>query len=129
MLDQVRDLTPVVDRLTALLGDDAVRHAPEQLAEFLDPYPLGDPAEFSPGAVVSPGSVEEVQAVVRVANELRVPLWATSRGKNNGYGGASPRLGGCLVVELSRMDPNGILAPGKSGIWPAAMRPSAGGAG
>lgn len=94
----------VIDRLQALLGSDAVRSAPEQLADFLDPYPLGDAAEFAPGAVVAPAGVEEVQAVVRVANELGVALWVTSRGKNNGYGGASPRVAGTVVVELSRMN-------------------------
>jgi 4-cresol dehydrogenase (hydroxylating) len=93
-----------VARFEALLGADAVRSAPEDLAEFLDPYPFGDPAEFAPGAVVSPSSVEEVQAIVRVANELGVPLWPVSRGKNNAYGGASPRLAGAAVVELTRMD-------------------------
>jgi 4-cresol dehydrogenase (hydroxylating) flavoprotein subunit len=93
-----------VARFEALLGADAVRAEPGDLAEFHDPYPLGDPAEFGPGAVVSPSSVEEVQAVVRVANELRVPLWPVSRGKNNAYGGASPRVAGAVVVELTRMD-------------------------
>ncbi|HEY7966181.1 MAG TPA: FAD-binding oxidoreductase [Solirubrobacteraceae bacterium] len=94
----------LISRLEALLGDDAVRHTPEQLAEFLDPYPLGDAAEFAPGAVVSPSSVAEVQAVVRLANELGISLWATSRGKNNAYGGASPRVAGSVVVELTRMN-------------------------
>jgi 4-cresol dehydrogenase (hydroxylating) flavoprotein subunit len=93
-----------VDRFEALLGSDAVRSAPEELVDFLDPYPFGDPAEFAPGAVVSPSSVEEVQGVVRVANELGVPLWTVSRGKNNAYGGASPRVAGSVVVELTRMD-------------------------
>jgi 4-cresol dehydrogenase (hydroxylating) flavoprotein subunit len=93
-----------VARFEALLGADAVRSAPEDLVDFLDPYPFGDQAEFAPGAVVSPSSVEEVQAIVRVANELRVPLWPVSRGKNNGYGGASPRVAGTVVVELTRMN-------------------------
>ena len=91
-----------VERFEALLGSAAVRSAPEDLTEFLDPYPFGDQQEFAPGAVVSPSSVEEVQAVVRLANELRVPLWTVSRGKNNAYGGASPRVAGSVVVELWR---------------------------
>src|SRR5215203_6390136 len=82
------DMTLIADdavsRFEALLGADAVRSGPDDVGDYLDPYPFGDTAEFAPGAVVSPSSVEEVQAVVRIANELRVPLWATSRGKNNG---------------------------------------------
>src|SRR5215218_10724118 len=90
------DMTLIADdavaRFEALLGSEAVRSAPDDLAEFHDPYPFGDSAEFAPGAVVSPSSVEEVQAVVRVANELGVPLWTVARGKNNAYAAASPRV-------------------------------------
>ena len=93
-----------VERFETLLGPGAVRSAPEDLVDFLDPYPFGDPAEFAPGAVVSPSSVQEVQAVVRLANELRVPLWTVSRGKNNAYGGAAPRVAGSVIVELTRMN-------------------------
>jgi 4-cresol dehydrogenase (hydroxylating) len=93
-----------VARFEALLGADAVRSGPDDVGDYLDPYPFGDTAEFAPGAVVSPSSVEEVQAIVRVANELRVPLWTVSRGKNNAYGGASPRVAGSVVVELTRMN-------------------------
>jgi 4-cresol dehydrogenase (hydroxylating) len=93
-----------VARFEALLGSGAVASQPEALADHLDPYPFGDRAEFAPGAVLSPSSVEEVQAIVRVANELGVPLWAVSRGKNNAYGGASPRVAGSVVVELTRMN-------------------------
>lgn len=115
MLSQFGDVERAVDRFRVLLGDGAVRAEAAELSEFLDPYPLGDAAEFAPGAVVSPSSVEEVQAIVRVANELRVPLWATSRGKNNGYGGASPRLAGSVVVELTRM--NRVLEVDEDGAY------------
>jgi FAD binding domain len=49
--------------------------------------------------VVSPASVEEVQAVVRAANKYGVPLSPVATGKNNGYGGAAPRLAGAVVVN------------------------------
>jgi 4-cresol dehydrogenase (hydroxylating) len=45
---------------------------------------------------------------VRLANEHRVPLWTTSQGRNNGYGGSSPRVRGSVVVNLRRM--NRVLA-------------------
>jgi 4-cresol dehydrogenase (hydroxylating) len=48
--------------------------------------------------------VEEVQAVVRIAAEERVSLWPVSRGRNYGYGGASPRVDGSVVLDLHRMD-------------------------
>ena len=44
--------------------------------------------------VVMPETTEQVQAVVRIANEHGVPLWTHSTGRNNGYGGPAPRVGG-----------------------------------
>ena len=46
-----------------------------------------------------PTTVEEVQAVVRVANEHGVPLWTHGRGMNNGYGGPAPRVDGSVIVS------------------------------
>ena len=61
------------------------------------------PATYSPSAAVLPASVEEIQAVLAVANEHRIPIWTVSRGRNYGYGGASPRVRGSIVLDLSRM--------------------------
>ena len=52
----------------------------------------------------SPQTVEEIQAIVRIANEHRVPIWVSGVGKNNGYGGSSPRVRGSVVVNLRRMN-------------------------
>jgi 4-cresol dehydrogenase (hydroxylating) flavoprotein subunit len=49
-------------------------------------------------AAVSPASTEQVQEIVRIANEFGVPLFPISTGKNNGYGGGQPRLSGAVVV-------------------------------
>lgn len=55
--------------------------------------------------LVYPGSVPDVQAIVRLANKHTVPLWVCSIGRNLGYGGAAPRLRGSLIVHLGqRMD-------------------------
>jgi 4-cresol dehydrogenase (hydroxylating) flavoprotein subunit len=47
--------------------------------------------------------VEEVQAVVRIASEHRIPIWPISRGKNLGYGGSAPMTSGSVILDLSRM--------------------------
>jgi 4-cresol dehydrogenase (hydroxylating) len=52
--------------------------------------------------------VEQVQQIVRIANEHKVPLYPISTGKNLGYGGSAPILTGSVVVDLKRM--NRILA-------------------
>jgi len=90
--------------LTGVVGEQHVLRSEEELAEFRDPYSFAGRDEFVPSAVISPGSVEEVQAIVRVANESRIPLWTISQGRNGGYGGAAPRVGGSVVVSLRRMN-------------------------
>jgi 4-cresol dehydrogenase (hydroxylating) flavoprotein subunit len=91
-------------RFSSVVGANAVFHSEADRDLYQDPYPPGDPLEFRPSGAVAPGTVEEVQAVVRIANELRVPLWAVSNGRNLGYGGQAPRVKGSVVLDLSRMN-------------------------
>ena len=100
--------TAVFDRaLTALrrvVGTQWVLATDEDRDTYLDPYATGTGAAHAPSAAVAPASVEELQAVLRVANEFRLPLWPISRGKNLGYGGASPRMPGTMVLDLGRLN-------------------------
>ncbi len=55
-------------------------------------------------AALGPDSVEQVQAIVRIANRYKIPLYSVSTGKNYAYGGASPNLRGSVVLDLKRMN-------------------------
>jgi 4-cresol dehydrogenase (hydroxylating) len=100
------DAGPVgaLEAFVAALGPESVTDSPEALGEFRDPYPPDHWDHNRPGAMVTPRSVEEVQAVVRIANEHRVPLWTFSQGRNNGYGGAAPVVKGSVLVNLREMN-------------------------
>ena len=84
-------LSAAVDGFTAALGSAAVLTSEAELAEFRDPFAHAGWDDYTASAVVMPTTVEEVQAVVRIANEHGVPLWTHRQGRNNGYGG--PRRG------------------------------------
>ncbi|MEZ5893335.1 MAG: FAD-binding oxidoreductase [Parvularculaceae bacterium] len=71
---------------------------------YSDIYAPGPTDEWPPAGAVAPGTVEEVQAVVRLANQHKTPLWPVSRGKNLGYGAAAPRMPGAVVLDLGRMN-------------------------
>ena len=86
-------------RFREVVGDKWVLSSAEELESFKDPYPVGASEAYVPSAVVSPESTEQVQAVVRIANEYGIPLSPVSTGKNNGYGGASPRLSGSVIIK------------------------------
>ena len=96
-------LEKALDALRAEVGADHVLTGDDAL-EFRDPYWYRGGAEYNGSAVVLPSSVEEVQAVLRIANEHGVPIWTTSQGHNKGYGGSSPRVQGSVVMNLRRMN-------------------------
>jgi 4-cresol dehydrogenase (hydroxylating) flavoprotein subunit len=95
------DFAGLLRAFAAALGADAVLRPGE---EFRDPYSFPGWDEHWPSAVVQPGSVEDVQAVVRIARQYKVPLWTTSMGKNNAYGGPAPRVRGSVVVSMRRLN-------------------------
>jgi len=98
-------LEPEVEqRFRDVLGDDAVAVDRAGRDAYRDPYWFQEDLTYDSSAVLYPASTEEVQAVVRIANEFGVPLWTSSLGKNNGYGGPSPRVAGSVLLSLKRMN-------------------------
>ncbi|WP_368499127.1 FAD-binding oxidoreductase [Herbiconiux sp. A18JL235] len=91
-------------RFRELLGDDAVVTDRAGRDDYADPYWIKGDRSYDSSAVLYPSSTEGVQAVVRLADELEVPLWVSSQGRNNGYGGPSPRVAGSVLVSLRRMN-------------------------
>jgi 4-cresol dehydrogenase (hydroxylating) len=96
--------------LERALGKPFVLTGDEALGPYRDPWSLrwGEADEYRASAAVLPQTVEEVQAVVRIANAYLLPLHPISTGKNQTFGGAAPGLSGSVVVDLKRM--NRILA-------------------
>ena len=88
--------------LVSALGEDKVFYGEQDRQSYEDKFAVDESAHH-PAAAVAPETVEEVQAVVKIANQFLLPLWPWSRGKNLGYGGTAPELSGSVVVDLSRM--------------------------
>jgi 4-cresol dehydrogenase (hydroxylating) len=98
------DVTRAIDALVEALGADNVITDTEALREFRDPYAYRESDEWDASAAVTPTTTEEIQAVVRIANEHGVPLWTIGQGRNNTYGGAAPRVRGSVIVNLRNMN-------------------------
>ena len=45
-----------------------------------------------------------MQAVVKIANRYKIPIYPISTGRNLGYGGSAPVLSGSVVLDLKRMN-------------------------
>ncbi len=94
-------LTSALSKLIEVLGAEFVINNTQRLeAAGIATFPTTQQIT----AVLRPGSVEEVQAVVRISNECGLPLYPVSSGKNWGYGSGVPVRSGCAVLDLSRLN-------------------------
>lgn len=98
------DFDQLVSRLTDLLGSDAVITDESALREYRDPYSYREASDFDAAAVLAPTTTEQVQGIVQLANEYKVPLWTIGQGRNNTYGGPAPRVKGSLILSLRNMN-------------------------
>jgi len=87
-----------------VVGKDWVMASDADRDAYADIYAPGSEEEWPASAAVAPASAEEVQAIVRLANAHKTPLWPISRGKNLGYGANAPRMPGSVVLDLGRMN-------------------------
>jgi 4-cresol dehydrogenase (hydroxylating) len=95
-----------IKELEAALGKEWVLTSDEDLHPYRDhfSYIKDQPNELIPSAAVGPDTVEQVQAIVRIANRYKIPLYAISTGKNFAYGGPAPNVRGSVTVDLKRMN-------------------------
>lgn len=99
-----RDFERALSEFRSIVGKDWVFINEVELNAWRDPMFPGDVATLSLSGVVAPANVQEIQAIVKVANKQRVPLWPVSTGKNYAYGGANPAMKGTVVLDLKRMN-------------------------
>jgi 4-cresol dehydrogenase (hydroxylating) len=55
-------------------------------------------------AILRPGSRDEVQECMRIANRFRIPVYPVSSGKNWGYGSRVPVADASVLIDLSRLN-------------------------
>jgi 4-cresol dehydrogenase (hydroxylating) len=100
------DFSAALREFETAIGRDWVFTTDADVDLYRDAYSpfWGEPEERVPSAAVAPNSVEQVQAVVRIANRRHVPLYPISTGRNLGYGGSAPNATGTVVLDLKRMN-------------------------
>lgn len=95
-----------LQQFAAIVGKEWVFSSDEDMDLYRDAYsPIRDqPDERTASAAVAPQTPEQVQAIIRVANQYSIPLYTISTGKNLGYGGSAPNESGSVVLDLKRMN-------------------------
>lgn len=101
-----QDFEAAIVRLKEIVGEEWVFTSDADIHAYRDhfSYIKDQPNELIPCAAVGPDRVEQVQDIVRIANQFKIPLYSISTGKNFAYGGPSPNVRGSLTVDLKRMD-------------------------
>lgn len=98
------DLAGALKAMRAVVGAEWVAGDAESVRPWTKNY-LPDPSgRHVPVGAVAPATVEEVQAIVRIANQYKQPIWPVSTGKNMGYGSTSTAAPGQIVLDLKRMN-------------------------
>lgn len=95
------DLVAALEAFRKLLGDEYVLIDGETLAGYAT---ATFHTEQAVPAVLRPASIEDVQAILRIANEFTVPVYPISTGLNTGYGSKVPTKSGSVIMELKRLD-------------------------
>ncbi len=101
-----RDFQTALRRLEEVVGREWLFATDEDVLLYRDGYsPLwGESEERMASAAVAPNSVEQVQGVVKIANDFGLPLYPISTGRNLTYGVSAPTYTGSVVVDLKRMN-------------------------
>src|SRR5215471_10263904 len=93
----VRDAVAALD---AALGHDNVITSAAELLDYRDPYDYVGSDEYTGAAVVTPGSVDDVQEVDRIVYAFRRMMWMRGQRRNYECGGAERRLLGAFQVSF-----------------------------
>ena len=91
--------TPCVDKLKSIVGEE---HVSDNEADL---YIYGTDSsvhEAMPWAIVRPETTEEVQGIIRYANEEKIPV--IPRGSGTGMCGQTVPIDGGIIMDMKRMN-------------------------
>ena len=90
----------IKDSLVKIVGNEWVSDFPEELYAYS--YDMTEHPPSEPEFVVMPKTVEEIQEIIRLANEHKIPIVPFVTGAN--IGGLTIPLRGGIILDLKRMD-------------------------
>jgi FAD/FMN-containing dehydrogenase len=89
------------EKLVKIVGASGVNDRPAVLDEYSRDMSFVN--AIRPAYVVRPKNADEVQALVKLANETMTPLVPVSSGPPHSRGDTVPGAGGTIIVDLSKM--------------------------
>ena len=89
------------EKLSEILGAENVLDDREAISDYSKDMSFDHP--IKPACIVKPETMDEVQQIVKWANETLTPLIPVSSGPVRFRGDTVPSTGGAVIVDLSRM--------------------------
>ena len=91
------------DNLTVVTKSEELTHETYlEPSKAHDMYHIVEKDYFVASAVIAPRNVPDVQEIMKLCNEFKIPVWPFSIGRNVGYGGAAPRVPGSIGLDMGR---------------------------
>ena len=90
-----------VEQLAAIVGNNNVNNSSQALHDF-----SGDQSfvnSIRPACIARPTTTEQVEQIIKLANETHTPLVPVSSGAPHFRGDTVPGVGGAVIVDLSGM--------------------------
>lgn len=100
MLQQTEQHNQLTEKLKEIVGNEWVSDFSEELLIYS--YDMTEHPPSKPEFVVMPKTVEEIQEIMKLANESKIPVVPFVTGAN--IGGLTIPLKGGIIVDLKRMD-------------------------
>ena len=100
-MSSAEHLESAINDWRSALEPDGVSAAPDVLDRYARTTGI---QSTRPLAVLFPRSTEDTVSLVKIAFQRRIPLHPISKGKNWGYGDATPPGPGQVIVDFSRMN-------------------------
>lgn len=100
-ISRIKDIVGV-QNVTIISGVGDVENTYMDPAKAHDMYHVFDSDYFIASVVVAPRKVPEVQSIMKLCNEYKIPAWPFSIGRNVGYGGAAPRVPGSVGLDMGQ---------------------------
>lgn len=93
-----------ITEFKALLGEENVLLDEAYIRPYTKIMMSAETENHIPSAVLTAMSTEDVQEIVKICNQYKIPVWTISTGRNFGYGSAAPIERGQVILDLKKMN-------------------------
>lgn len=96
-----KDFEQAINEIRNIVGQD---YTLTDGAEFTSISRATIPEPKTISALIRPGNTDEIIKIMQIAQQYGIPIWPVSKGKNWGYGSATPVFDKTAIIKLDRLN-------------------------